>query len=236
MGIAILSASVAYAADSMTGTDPFEQVYELEYDPSAKANETERGDSVEEKAEEVFVITVPEFSKETEEFIEETEIEPELVESVEEVNTLPADNEGSLSEGAEPEREMTSEQKPEITVREEVVEMDLDNPVTVNQNGSCKFEHGDLLDFVFPSRVGEVELTSIGADAFNGCPVFRTVIIPCEITEIGDNAFANCENLERIILLGRKDADGMVLGENWSGNVPVVFGVVEIPEDTSVED
>lgn len=105
----------------------------------------------------------------------------------------------------------------------------IDVPVELDQSGSLELDDSglddssSLLDFVFPSSIQGTEVTTIGAGAFQGCELFRTVTIPESITEIGENAFADCPNLEYIILADRVDDEGMTLGENWSGDAAVIF-------------
>ena len=44
------------------------------------------------------------------------------------------------------------------------------------------------------------QVTMIGADAFNNCPLLETVIIPDSVTEIGREAFHGCKGLTDIVI------------------------------------
>jgi hypothetical protein len=106
---------------------------------------------------------------------------------------------------------------------DEVVE----DPVSPDSDGTLLLEDDEaLLDFVFPETIQGEPVQAIGAGAFQGCALFRTVTIPACVTEIGEDAFADCPNLQTIILADRTDAEDMILGENWSGGADVLFGLV----------
>jgi hypothetical protein len=109
---------------------------------------------------------------------------------------------------------------------DEVVE----DPVSPDSDGTLLLEDDEaLLDFIFPETIQGEPVQAIGAGAFQGCALFRTVTIPACVTEIGADAFADCPNLQTIILADRTDAEGMILGENWSGGADVLFGLVYQP-------
>jgi len=111
----------------------------------------------------------------------------------------------------------------------------LENAVTTATDGSVELVDDDLLDFIIPSAINETAVTAIGDNAFFGCKLFRTVTIPAEITEIGAYAFAECPYLDLIILEGRVDTEGMILGKNWSGEAEVLFEYIVVEEKGSAE-
>ena len=55
-----------------------------------------------------------------------------------------------------------------------------------------------VTEVVIPDRIGDVEVTAIGADAFTGCHKLRTVRISAGIKEIAVPAFKDCNSLELI--------------------------------------
>ena len=101
------------------------------------------------------------------------------------------------------------------------------NPVTTNAKGVVELQNDDLLDFLIPERIGGVPVDAIGAFAFEGCDLIRTVTIPATVTEIGAGAFANCPYLQAIILKDRANLKDMYLGANWSGDAQIVFSLME---------
>lgn len=106
--------------------------------------------------------------------------------------------------------------------------------VEADENGDVPVDEHTLVDFNFPSKVGDTELHSISDEAFKGCQYFHSVSIPREITEIGKDAFADCEGLEYIILEGRTNTDDMTLGENWNGSAQIVYELVEVEKTVDV--
>jgi hypothetical protein len=110
------------------------------------------------------------------------------------------------------------------------VEETVTDPVYPDEDGTVALEEDALLDIVLPETIRGKPVQAIGAGAFQGCEIFRTVTIPACVTEIGENAFADCPGLEAIILEGRADAEGLTLGENWSGDAAVLFGLVAQPD------
>jgi len=119
--------------------------------------------------------------------------------------------------------------------------IDLENTVTTDEEGTVILPEDALIDFIFPETVNEIPVNTISAEAFTGCEYFRTVIIPATITEIGADAFADCPNLKQIILLDRLNTEDMVLGENWAGDTPIEFGLIQtedeiVPEEELTEE
>lgn len=129
---------------------------------------------------------------------------------------------------------VTPEEQPDttITVEENKELPELLQPVEADENGDIQVEDQALVDFIFPSKIGDTELHCISETAFVGCPYFHSVTIPKEITEIGKDAFAECDGLEYIILAGRSNTDDMILGENWNGTAEIIFGLIEVSADT----
>lgn len=113
----------------------------------------------------------------------------------------------------------------------EEVEVELDNPIEADEDGTVAVFAGNPIDFIFPSEIQGQPVTIIGASAFKGCAYFKTITIPACIEEIGEDAFADCSNLEKIILLGRADTEDMTLGENWSGDAEVIYGLTSVEEE-----
>jgi len=125
----------------------------------------------------------------------------------------------------------------QLLVNPILAELHLDAPVSADENGNVSLpEDGSLLDICFPSRLGETVIDTIAPEGFRGCGYFRSVFLPVEIVKIGDNAFADCEGLEYIVLIGRQNTNGMILGENWSGNATVVFGLVQQETEPATEE
>lgn len=126
-----------------------------------------------------------------------------------------------------------------VTTTEENEDIpDRPTQVEADENGDVPVDEHTLVDFNFPSKVGDTELHSISDEAFKGCQYFHSVSIPREITEIGKDAFADCEGLEYIILEGRTNTDDMTLGENWNGSAQIVYELVEVKKtvDVSVDN
>ena len=122
-----------------------------------------------------------------------------------------------------------------VTTTEENEDIpDRPTQVEADENGDVPVDEHTLVDFNFPSKVGDTELHSISDEAFKGCQYFRSVSIPREITEIGKDAFADCEGLEYIILEGRTNTDDMTLGENWNGSAQIVYELVEVEKTVDV--
>lgn len=96
------------------------------------------------------------------------------------------------------------------------------NPVTPDTTGVLELENDDLLDFIIPDTIAGTTVDTIGAYAFEGCDLIRTVTIPASVTEIGDGAFADCPYLQAILLKDRADTTGMILGADWSGQAEVI--------------
>lgn len=115
----------------------------------------------------------------------------------------------------------------------------LTNPAAADVNGNVILGTSNevpLIDFIFPEYIDECQVKSIGDYAFKGCWVFKSVVIPLSVSAIGTEAFANCPNLERIILLGRADSSDMILGDHWSGNAEVIYGLIETAETETSSD
>lgn len=120
-----------------------------------------------------------------------------------------------------------------------LVELGLDTPSFLDSNGSILIpEDGTLLDICLPESLGEDTLNIIAPGAFSGTSCLRSITLPASIREIGQNAFADCPYLEYIVLLDRFDLGGMNLGENWSGDATIVFGLVQeqAPSVESIEE
>ena len=120
-----------------------------------------------------------------------------------------------------------------------LVELGLDTPSFLDSNGSILIpEDGTLLDICLPESLGEDTLNIIAPGAFSGTSCLRSIALPASIREIGQNAFADCPSLEYIVLLDRFDLGGMNLGENWSGDATIVFGLVQeqAPSVESIEE
>ena len=72
-------------------------------------------------------------------------------------------------------------------------------------------------DVIVPSKVGDTEIVSVGADAFRNKGI-KTVIIPSHITSLKDNAFAD-NSLESVTIEDKYDeADFDYYGNNVFGN------------------
>jgi len=96
------------------------------------------------------------------------------------------------------------------------------NPVKPNNNGVVELQSDALLDFIIPDTINGVTVDAIGAYAFEGCELIRTVSIPASVTEIGECAFSDCPYLQTIILKNRSDMQDLSLGANWSGDAQVI--------------
>lgn len=73
-------------------------------------------------------------------------------------------------------------------------------------------------------------ITKIGANAFEGCDCFSSIVIPNSVTEIEANAFAQCYNLEEVVL-----SDSITkIGENAFSNT-CLFSL-EIPSSLTQMD
>lgn len=133
----------------------------------------------------------------------------------------------------------TETQEPKLMLNPRLVELGLDNPSFLDSNGSILIpEDGTLLDICLPETLGEDTLNIIAPGAFSGTSCLRSITLPSSIMEIGQNAFADCPSLEYIVLLDRYDLGGMNLGENWSGDATIVFGLVQeqAPSAESTEE
>ena len=125
---------------------------------------------------------------------------------------------------------------PVLEVSPEFEALALENPAMVDENGDLALPtDGSLLDFYFPTELNGNAITKIAENAFRGCPHFRTVLIDASMEEIGANAFADCLGMEQIVLLGRSDADDMILGENWSGDAELIFELVSVEPEAPTE-
>lgn len=131
----------------------------------------------------------------------------------------------SVEETAE-EASEESEEEPYI-VNPRLKELGLDNPVSLDAAGSITVQEGELLDIRVPEYLGEEMIHTIGEGAFAGKDCLHSVTIPASVTTINANAFADCPNLAYIVLEGRADGEGLIVGENWNGNAEVIYGLVE---------
>lgn len=98
----------------------------------------------------------------------------------------------------------------------------MENPVRPDKNGVLELQNDALLDFIIPDAIEGITVDAIGAYAFEGCDLIRTVSIPASVTEIGEGAFSDCPYLQAIILKDRSDLQDMCLGTNWSGDAQVI--------------
>jgi len=80
-----------------------------------------------------------------------------------------------------------------------------ENAATTDNDASVELVDADLLDFIFPAAINGTPVTAIGENAFFGCELFRTAVIPVEIIEIGVYAFSEYPYLDVIILNGHAD-------------------------------
>lgn len=130
-------------------------------------------------------------------------------------------------------------QELKLMLNPRLIELGLDTPSFLDSNGSILIpEDGTLLDICLPESLGEDTLNIIAPGAFSGTSCLRSIALPASIREIGQNAFADCPSLEYIVLLDRFDLGGMNLGENWSGDATIVFGLVQeqAPSVESIEE
>lgn len=56
------------------------------------------------------------------------------------------------------------------------------------------------ISLVIPKKIGDVEIKSIGKEAFNDCQYLISVTIPESVTSIGKNAFERCVSLKNITI------------------------------------
>lgn len=148
---------------------------------------------------------------------------------------LPAETKTSSEETSSE----TETQEPKLMLNPRLVELGLDTPSFLDSNGSILIpEDGTLLDIRLPETLGEDTLNIIAPGAFSGTSCLRSITLPSSIMEIGQNAFADCPSLEYIVLLDRFDLGDMTLGENWSGDATIVFGLVQeqAPSTESTEE
>ena len=65
-----------------------------------------------------------------------------------------------------------------------------------------------------------VSVTSIGANAFNGCTNLASITIPVSVTRIGVKAFNECTNLANIYYKGTKEQwNAITKDTNWNLNM-----------------
>ena len=123
-----------------------------------------------------------------------------------------------------------------LEINPALAEYHLETYVCADENGSLPLpEDGSLLNICFPTKLGGQTIDTIAPGGFRGCSYFRSVFLPAQIVNIGANAFADCAGLEYIVLMGRYNTDGMVLGDNWSGNATVVFGLIQKEAEEATE-
>ena len=98
-----------------------------------------------------------------------------------------------------------------------------DNPWFTGRNGLLLDKDMETL-VACPATLDEVQLpstlTTIGADAFNGCFRLKNISIPAGVTEIGDNAFANCRKLKSVTFNGNAPSVGTGI---FSGTTTTVY-------------
>ncbi|MBR5818207.1 MAG: leucine-rich repeat domain-containing protein, partial [Clostridia bacterium] len=82
-------------------------------------------------------------------------------------------------------------------------------PASVTSIGTGAFKNSAIENVSFTTK-----LTSIGADAFNGCKGLTNVSIPYSVTSIGARAFKDCENIEILSLTAGINSIGDYAFEN----------------------
>ena len=63
------------------------------------------------------------------------------------------------------------------------------------KNATVTGYSGTAANVTVPSSVGGCTVTAIGASAFEGCQVLKSITIPATVTSVGRRAFANCPAL-----------------------------------------
>ena len=62
----------------------------------------------------------------------------------------------------------------------------------------------EVSDTVNSSTYGKLPVVAVGDNAFAGCDMLTSVILPESVTSIGDYAFDSCEKLEKVVMPGVK--------------------------------
>lgn len=91
-----------------------------------------------------------------------------------------------------------------------------------------------IADVVIPERIGEISVTSIGADAFAACTYVKSIEIPSSVTKIGDCAFRECTYLESIVIPDSVTTigEGLFVKCTALTSVTLPTGLTKIPAHT----
>lgn len=76
------------------------------------------------------------------------------------------------------------------------------NGLTIENGVVTKYEptSDSGVELVIPEKAGDIYVTEIAKEVFNGCEAIKTVTLPDTIKKIGSQAFRNCANLEGVYI------------------------------------
>lgn len=76
------------------------------------------------------------------------------------------------------------------------------NGLTIENGVVTKYEptSDSGVELVIPEKAGDIYVTEIAKEVFNGCKAIKTVTLPVTIKKIGSKAFMNCTKLEGVYI------------------------------------